>query len=108
MKNSLMIVALAPWLVSAVGAQAAQRPNIVLILSDDQAWTDFGFMGHPVIKTPQLDKLSKQSVTFQRGYVPTALCRPALTTLATGLYSHQNMITGNDPDRNEVNKQHSE
>ena len=85
-----------------------QKPNIVLILSDDQSWTDYSFMGHPVIKTPQLDKLSKQSVTFRRGYVPTALCRPALTTLATGLYSHQNMITGNDPGRTAKNKQHAE
>jgi arylsulfatase A-like enzyme len=91
----------------AAGA-AVRKTNIVLIISDDQSWTDYGFMGHPAIKTPQLDKLSKQSVTFRRGYVPTALCRPALTTLATGLYSHQSMITGNDPERNEANKQHAE
>ncbi len=34
-----------------------KRPNIVFILSDDQAWGDYGFMGHDVIKTPNLDKL---------------------------------------------------
>ncbi|MBT8036143.1 MAG: sulfatase [Verrucomicrobiae bacterium] len=85
-----------------------QKPNIVLILSDDQAWTDYSFMGHPAIKTPHLDQLSQQSVTFRRGYVPTALCRPALASLATGLYSHQNRITGNDPGRTAKNKQHAE
>ena len=75
----------------------SKRPNIVLILSDDQAWTDYGFMGHDVIQTPNLDKLASQSVVFRHGYVPTSLCRPSLMTLATGLYPHQHKITGNDP-----------
>jgi uncharacterized sulfatase len=72
-------------------------PNIVLIISDDQAWTDYGFMGHEVIETPNLDRLASESVLFTRGYVPTALCRPSLMTLATGLYAHQHKTTGNDP-----------
>lgn len=78
-------------------AVAADRPNIVLILSDDQSWTDYGFMGHEHIKTPHLDRLAERSALFRRGYVPTALCRPSLMTLATGLYTHQHGITGNDP-----------
>ena len=57
-----------------------QLPNIVLIISDDQAWTDYGFMGHPTIKTPNLDRMAKESVLFRRGYVPTSLCRPSLAT----------------------------
>lgn len=72
-------------------------PNIVYIISDDQSWTDYGFMGHPVIETPHLDQLASRSALFTRGYVPTALCRPSLATLATGLYAHQHQITGNDP-----------
>ena len=74
-----------------------KKPNIVLILSDDQAWNDYGFMGHDIIKTPNLDKLASQSVVFKRGYVPTPICRPSLMTLSTGLYPHQHKITGNDP-----------
>lgn len=76
---------------------AAKKPNIVLILSDDQAWNDYGFMGHEIVETPNLDKLATQSVVFKRGYVPTPICRPSLMTLATGLYPHQHKITGNDP-----------
>mgnify|MGYP006129826813 CR=1 FL=1 len=76
-----------------------QKPNIVLILSDDQAWNDYGFMGHDVIETPNLDRLASQSVVFKRGYVPSPICRPSLMTLATGLYPHQHKITGNDPRR---------
>ncbi|MDE0737077.1 MAG: sulfatase-like hydrolase/transferase, partial [Pirellulaceae bacterium] len=58
--------------------QSSQQPNVVLIISDDQSWTDYSFMKHPVIKTPSLDRLVRQSATFTRGYVPTALCRPSL------------------------------
>ncbi|RMF39321.1 MAG: sulfatase [Planctomycetota bacterium] len=87
---------------SWAGAQTApsgsdRPPNIVLILSDDQAWTDYGFMGHPVIQTPHLDALAAQSVLFRRGYVPTSLCRPSLMTLITGHYAHTHGVTGNDP-----------
>ena len=76
---------------------ADQPPNIVLILSDDQSWTDYSFMGHDTIKTPHLDKLASESYTFERGYVPTALCRPSLATLITGRYTHEHKISGNDP-----------
>ncbi len=76
---------------------AATPPNIVLIISDDHGWQDYGFMGHPQIKTPHLDQLARQSLTFKRGYVPTALCSPSLTTLLTGRYPHEHLITYNDP-----------
>lgn len=78
-------------------AQSPQKPNIVLIISDDQGWTDYGFMGHDAIRTPNLDRLAHQSVLFRRGYVPTALCRPSLMTLVTGHYAHRHGVTGNDP-----------
>ena len=82
---------------TAFSVAAAESPNIVLIISDDQAWTDYGFMGHDTIATPHLDRLADESVLFRRGYVPTALCRPSLMTLATGHYAHAHGVTGNDP-----------
>lgn len=78
-------------------APAQEQPNIVMIISDDQAWTDYSFMGHESIQTPNLDQLARESVVFPRGYVPTALCRPSLMTMITGHYAHQHGITGNDP-----------
>jgi len=89
-------------------AESETPPNVVLILSDDQGYTDYGFMGHPEIETPHLDKLASESALFRRGYVPTALCRPSLMTLITGLYSHQNKTTGNDPRNTPANKAHAE
>ena len=74
------------------------KPNVVIIISDDQAWTDYGFMGHPKIKTPNLDKLASQSLLFERGYVAAPLCRPSLASMLTGLYPFQHGVTGNDVD----------
>lgn len=91
----LALLAVVPGLARSAAPPA--KPNIVFILSDDQAYTDYGFMGHPHIQTPNLDKLAARSAVFTRGYVPTALCRPSLATLATGLYAHQHKISGNDP-----------
>lgn len=78
-------------------APAAAPPNIVLIISDDQAWTDYSFMGHPHIRTPHLDRLASQSLVFRRGYVPSSLCCPSLASMLTGKYPHQHKVTSNDP-----------
>ncbi len=86
--------------LEAADAKAdAKLPNVVMIISDDQAWNDFGFMGHREIKTPNLDRLAAQSATFPRGYVPSSLCRPSLATMISGLYPHQHKISGNDPPK---------
>ncbi|MCO6047707.1 sulfatase-like hydrolase/transferase [Aeoliella sp. ICT_H6.2] len=92
----------------AEAAATDAPPNIVLIISDDQAWTDYGFMGHEAIETPNLDQLAQSGITFRRGYVPTALCRPSLATLVTGLYAHKHLITGNDPARTAANRAHAQ
>lgn len=81
----------------AAAAALAQRPNVVLIIADDQAWTDFGFLGSTDVATPHLDRLAAAGACFPRGYVPTALCAPSLATLLSGLYPHQHRLTGNDP-----------
>ena len=84
-------------LISGHFSLAEERPNILFIISDDQAWYDYGFMGHPYIETPRIDELAASSLTFSRGYVPSPLCRPSLATMITGLYPHQHGITSNDP-----------
>ncbi len=86
-------------LCALVGTALAAPPNVVLIISDDQAWGDYSFMGHEAIQTPNIDKLAAEGFTYTRGYVPSSLCRPSLMTLATGLYPHQNKITFNDPPK---------
>ncbi len=106
MKTNLLTLCVLGSLCSWVYS-AQDKPNIVLILSDDQSWTDYGFMGHEHIDTPRIDQLANESATFARGYVPTALCRPSLMTLATGLYTHQHRTSGNDPADTDANAAHA-
>jgi uncharacterized sulfatase len=89
------------WLVATLWPSATNAapapPDIIVIIADDMAYTDYGFMGHPHIKTPHLDKLAAQSLTFRHGYVPSSLCSPSLASILTGLYPHEHKITSNDP-----------
>ena len=73
------------------------NPNIILIISDDQGWTDYSFLGHEHIKTPQIDRLAQEGLTFTRGWTTAPLCRPALASIATGLFPYQHKVLGNDP-----------
>lgn len=98
------LVALAALLLgsAAFGADApagaARRPlNVVVIVADDQGSDDYGFRGHKQIKTPRLDRLAAESLTFVNCYVPSSLCRPSLASIITGLYPHQHKIFSNDP-----------
>src|SRR5438094_9922766 len=96
--HSLLVSLFAPLAaLAAPDAAKSERPNIVLIIADDQGAGDYGFMGHPHVQTPHLDKLATQSLTFTRGFVTTSLCCPTLASIITGLYPHQHKITANDP-----------
>jgi uncharacterized sulfatase len=90
----LMFVLLLCGVASAQPARKSSPPNVVLIVSDDQAWTDYGFMGHPHIQTPRLDRLARES----------SLCCPSLASLITGKYPHQHKITSNDPPGGQKDK----
>jgi arylsulfatase A-like enzyme len=92
----LMFVAVGMIVALPVLGRAAP-PNVVLIISDDQGWGDYSFMGHPQIRTAHIDRLAAQSLTFRQGHVPSSLCSPSLASILTGLYPHQHQVTGNDP-----------
>lgn len=96
MNASSIISALLVSLVT-IGLVASERPNIVMIVPDDQAYSDFGFMGNALVHTPNLDRLAGQSASFVNGYVPSSVCSPSLATLLTGLYPHQSGIHYNHP-----------
>lgn len=95
--STLLVLGGALLSVSGRSLPASEPPNIVMIVSDDHAWTDYSFQKHPHVRTPHLDKLAAESLTFTRGYVPSSLCCPSLVTMITGLYPHQHRITSNDP-----------
>jgi len=66
-------------------AQPAQRPNIVLILTDDQGWWDIAAHGNRFVRTPNMDKLAADGVSFDRFYV-CPVCAPTRAELMTGRY----------------------
>jgi uncharacterized sulfatase len=69
------------------------QPNIVLMISDDQGYRDFGFMGSPVAQTPNIDRLASEGSYFPVAYNTASLCRPSLISLLTGLYPQQWEVT---------------
>jgi arylsulfatase A-like enzyme len=71
------------------------KPNIILIISDDHGFPDYGFMGNKEVRTPNIDRWVSQSLLYTRGYV-MPVCSPSLACLLTGKLPHQNGITGND------------
>jgi arylsulfatase A-like enzyme len=66
-----------------------QKPNVVLIITDDVGYGDFGSYGAPDIKTPNIDRLAKEGVRFTDFYANGAVCTPTRTGLITGRYQHR-------------------
>lgn len=62
-----------------------KRPNVLLIMTDDQGWGDFGINGNDSIQTPNLDRFCKEGVSFDRFYV-SPVCAPTRASLLTGRY----------------------
>lgn len=98
-KNSyiFLLIGLFTFSCTAKKEIVSKKPNIIFIISDDQAYGDYGFMGHESIETPNIDQLAKESLTFTKGYASAPLCSPSLASIITGLYAFQHGITGNDP-----------
>ena len=95
--RSILLLLGALTLAAAEPAAPAKAPNILMIISDDHAWFDYGFMGSKAVSTPHLDKLAAESRVFPRGYVTNSLCGPSLASILTGRHVHRHGITGNDP-----------
>ena len=87
----------APPAVGAATVRSAVPKNVVLIISDDQHWRDYGFMGHEHLRTPHLDRLARESLVYRFGHVPSSLCCPSLASIITGRLPHEHRIVGNDP-----------
>src|SRR5580765_5635272 len=74
--------------LSLAAAASAAPPNVILIMSDDQGYGDLACHGNPDVKTPNLDRLSRESATFSNFHVD-AYCTPTRSALMTGRYSHR-------------------
>ena len=55
-----------------------------------------GFMGHPFVETPSMDRIAQRGVHLRNAFVTTALCSPSRATILTGLYAHQHKVVDNN------------
>ncbi|VGO19346.1 sulfatase family protein [Pontiella sulfatireligans] len=66
-----------------------QRPNIILLLTDDQSYRTLGCYGNTQVKTPNLDRLADDGVVFDRAYDTTAICMASRAQVMTGMYEYK-------------------
>ena len=88
MKRLILLFGFISILVSC-SSKTDSIPNIIIILADDAGYSDFGFMGSDEIKTPNLDQLALDGVTFNNAYVSASVCSPSRAGLLTGMYQQR-------------------
>lgn len=102
MKNSLthpliyFVTLLFGIIIAGTASGSSQeRPNIVFIISDDDNYQNFGFMGSGLSYTPTLDRLAESGTVFTTAHVPSPLCRPSLASMLSGKLPQQHGIYSN-------------
>jgi len=91
-------LALALWLPLPAAADAAARPNVVFIMTDQQSAEAMSCrMGNRYLNTPAMDSLAAGGVVFTRAHSANPLCMPSRASIFTGRYPHETRVTSNDP-----------
>ncbi len=81
----------------AYSSETAQRPNILFLLVDDQRNDTLGCAGHPILKTPVIDKLAYEGVRFRNAFVTTSICAASRASIFTGLHERTHGFTFGTP-----------
>ena len=88
---------------SGVSKPSQKMPNVLILFSDQHNKMVMGFEGHPDVLTPNLDKLAKQSVVFDRAYCATGICVPSRSALMTGIYPRTMGLLSNNEKTSVIN-----
>ncbi|MEO8074909.1 MAG: sulfatase [Acidobacteriota bacterium] len=72
--------------------RTANKPNIIILLTDDQRWDAMGAMGNPIIQTPNMDRLAAAGILFHNAYVTTSICSVSRASILTGQYESRHEI----------------
>jgi arylsulfatase A-like enzyme len=97
MKNLLAgILAALAFFGNTAQAANEERPNIILIMSDDQGWGQVGYMNHPHLKgkTPHLDAMAESGIRFNRFYAAASVCSPTRASVLTGRSPRRTGVPG--------------
>jgi len=77
--------------------------NLLILMSDEHQARAMGCAGHPLVRTPNLDRLAARGLRFTNAYTPTPICVPARASFATGLFPHQTRLWDNSmPYRGQI------
>lgn len=76
-------------LIALAGLAVAQRPNVLVIMTDDAGYADFGFMGSKQFKTPNIDRLADEGVVYTNAYVSGPSCSPSRAGFLSGRYQQK-------------------
>jgi arylsulfatase A-like enzyme len=74
---------------------AAEHPNIIFMMTDDQRKDALSIYGNPILKTPNIDRIGNEGIRFDEAFVTNSLCGPSRASFLTGLYSHANGVISN-------------
>lgn len=74
---------------------SSKTPNIIFILADDHRYDAMGFMGHPFLKTPHMDRMAQEGIYFKNAFVTTSLCSPSRASILSGQYAHNHGVVDN-------------
>ncbi len=88
----VLAISLAVARVQPCFANDAKRPNIIMLLTDDQRWDTLGCMGNKIIKTPNIDRLARQGVVFDNVFVTTSICMTNRACIFTGQYGSRHGV----------------
>ena len=83
-----------PVITEAVTTKPATRPNILIILTDDQGRGDYSAFGTPDIRTPNIDRLFREGMTFENFYANSCVCSPTRAALLTGCHPDRVGVPG--------------
>ncbi|HTB85177.1 MAG TPA: sulfatase [Candidatus Sulfotelmatobacter sp.] len=87
----------------ALGAPVAgkvptgRKPNLFVFLGEGLRYDELSCMGHPLVKTPNMDRVAREGMTFGNSFVTNALCLPSRASMLTGMYSHTTGVLSNEP-----------
>ncbi|MFK7818356.1 MAG: sulfatase [Planctomycetaceae bacterium] len=84
LSGRLLLAFLTLCLLAAKVVAADERPNVILVMADDQGWGDVGYNGHPFVETPELDAMAESGFVLDRFYSAAPVCSPTRASVMTG------------------------
>lgn len=94
MRWPMLLLAMLALPTSLIGAEGGSKPNVLFLICDDLN-CDLACYGHPMVKSPNIDRLAKRGVRFENTYCQYPLCGPSRASFMTGLYPDQTLVRRN-------------